>query len=72
MELPPYFHPGRDRLSCRFSLIWKFTYFVGQSGGAAFVFVYLMRIALIGLPMLVAERLLGRRGQKNRSTPCAN
>jgi len=45
--------------------IWKFPYMVGESGGAAFVFVYLICIALIGLPMLVAEWLLGRRGQKN-------
>ncbi|MBZ9558642.1 MULTISPECIES: sodium-dependent transporter [Modicisalibacter] len=45
--------------------IWKFPYMVGQSGGAAFVLVYLVCIALIGLPILVAEWLLGRRGQKN-------
>jgi len=45
--------------------IWKFPYMVGQSGGAAFVLVYLGCIALIGLPILVAEWLIGRRGQKN-------
>ncbi|MGP9765262.1 sodium-dependent transporter [Halomonas sp. AOP13-D3-9] len=45
--------------------IWKFPYMVGESGGAAFVFVYLLCIALIGLPILVSEWLLGRRGQKN-------
>ncbi len=45
--------------------IWKFPYMVGQSGGAAFVLVYLGCIALIGLPILVAEWLLGRRGQEN-------
>lgn len=45
--------------------IWKFPYMVGQSGGAAFVAVYLVCIALIGLPIIVAEWLLGRRGQKN-------
>ena len=38
---------------------------VGQSGGAAFVLVYLGCIALIGLPIIVAEWLIGRRGQKN-------
>lgn len=48
--------------------IWKFPYMVGQSGGAAFVLVYLVCIALIGLPILVAEWLLGRRGQKNPVT----
>lgn len=45
--------------------IWKFPYMVGQSGGAAFVLVYLACIALIGLPILVAEWMIGRRGQKN-------
>jgi len=45
--------------------IWKFPYMVGQSGGAAFVLVYLACIASIGLPILVAEWLLGRRGQAN-------
>lgn len=45
--------------------IWKFPYMVGESGGAAFVLVYLGCIFLIGLPILVSEWLLGRRGQKN-------
>ena len=45
--------------------IWKFPYLVGESGGAAFVLVYLLCIALIGLPILVAEWLVGRRGQEN-------
>lgn len=45
--------------------IWKFPYMVGESGGAAFVFVYLVCILLVGMPVLVAEWLLGRRGQKN-------
>ena len=45
--------------------IWKFPYMVGQSGGAAFVLVYLICIALIGVPILVAEWMIGRRGQKN-------
>jgi len=49
--------------------VWKFPYMVGQSGGAAFVLVYLACIALIGLPIglpiIVAEWLIGRRGQKN-------
>lgn len=45
--------------------IWKFPYMIGQSGGAAFVLVYLLCIAMIGLPILVAEWMIGRRGQKN-------
>ncbi|MDX9836164.1 MAG: sodium-dependent transporter [Azoarcus sp.] len=45
--------------------IWKFPYMIGQSGGAAFVLVYLACIAMIGLPILVSEWMIGRRGQKN-------
>ncbi|HBS50338.1 MAG TPA: sodium-dependent transporter [Rhodobacteraceae bacterium] len=45
--------------------IWKFPYMVGESGGAGFVLVYLVCIALIGMPVLVAEWLLGRRGGRN-------
>ncbi|TFH87526.1 sodium-dependent transporter [Billgrantia azerbaijanica] len=45
--------------------IWKFPYMVGESGGAAFVLIYLLCIGLIGMPILVAEWLIGRRGQKN-------
>lgn len=43
--------------------IWKFPYMTGANGGSAFVLVYLACIALIGVPLLMAETLLGRRGQ---------
>ncbi|HKK23116.1 MAG TPA: sodium-dependent transporter [Pseudohaliea sp.] len=42
--------------------IWKFPYITGENGGGAFVIVYLACIALIGLPILMAEVLIGRRG----------
>lgn len=45
--------------------IWRFSYLVGDSGGAAFVLIYLACVALVGLPVLVSEWLIGRRGQKN-------
>ncbi|PMR74735.1 sodium-dependent transporter [Billgrantia endophytica] len=45
--------------------IWRFSYLVGDNGGAAFVLVYLACVAVVGLPVLVAEWLIGRRGQKN-------
>ncbi len=41
--------------------IWKFPYLTGTNGGAAFVFAYLLSVALVGLPILVAEHLIGRR-----------
>ncbi|MDE0411367.1 MAG: sodium-dependent transporter [Gammaproteobacteria bacterium] len=46
--------------------VWKFPYMAGDSGGGAFVLVYLVCIALLGLPVMVSEVLLGRRG---RSSP---
>ncbi|MFZ0390443.1 MAG: sodium-dependent transporter [Calditrichia bacterium] len=45
--------------------IWRFPYITGQNGGAAFVFVYLICIVVIGLPYLFAELALGRAVQKN-------
>jgi len=48
--------------------IWKFPYMVGQNGGAAFVLAYLVCIALIAMPILIAEVMLGRRGQANSIT----
>lgn len=44
--------------------IWKFPYITGENGGAAFIIIYLLCILLIGLPVLIAEILLGRYGQK--------
>lgn len=45
--------------------IWKFPYMTGTNGGSAFVLVYLACIVAIGIPLLMAETLLGRRGQGN-------
>ncbi len=45
--------------------IWKFPYIAGENGGAAFVFIYLICIALIGLPVLIAEIMMGRTTQRN-------
>ena len=45
--------------------IWKFPYITGQNGGGAFVIVYLVCILLIGVPLLMAETLIGRRGRQS-------
>ncbi len=42
--------------------IWKFPYITGENGGGAFVLVYLLCIALIGIPIMIAEVMIGRRG----------
>jgi NSS family neurotransmitter:Na+ symporter len=44
------------------SNVWKFTYVAGENGGGAFVIVYVLAIACIALPALIAEFLVGRRG----------
>lgn len=45
--------------------IWKFPYIAGENGGGAFVLVYLGCILFIGVPVMVAEILIGRRGRQN-------
>jgi|TARA_B100000678_G_scaffold288113_1_gene295937 NSS family neurotransmitter:Na+ symporter len=45
--------------------IWRFPYVTGENGGAAFVFVYLLCVFLIGLPLLYVELSLGRASQRN-------
>lgn len=45
--------------------IWRFPYTAGQNGGGAFVLVYLIFVALIGIPVLLSELSVGRRTEKN-------
>jgi NSS family neurotransmitter:Na+ symporter len=42
--------------------MWKFPYVAGSNGGGAFVLVYLACILLIGVPVMMAEVLIGRSG----------
>lgn len=45
--------------------IWKFPYIAGENGGGAFVLVYLLCIAVIGIPIMMAEVMIGRRGRQS-------
>ena len=45
--------------------IWKFPYITGENGGGAFVLVYLVCIAAIGIPIMMAETMIGRRGRQS-------
>jgi NSS family neurotransmitter:Na+ symporter len=45
--------------------IWKFPYIAGQNGGGAFVAVYLLAVAFVALPILIAEIMLGRWGRQS-------
>lgn len=45
--------------------IWKFPYITGENGGGAFVLVYLICIAVVGIPIMMGEIMLGRRGRQS-------
>ncbi|MET0088825.1 MAG: sodium-dependent transporter [Candidatus Thiodiazotropha sp.] len=45
--------------------IWKFPYITGENGGGAFVVIYLLCIAVVGIPVMMAEVMLGRRGRQS-------
>jgi NSS family neurotransmitter:Na+ symporter len=45
--------------------IWKFPYITGQNGGGAFVLVYLVCVAVVGLPIMMAELMLGRHTRRD-------
>ncbi|WP_018872873.1 sodium-dependent transporter [Thioalkalivibrio sp. ALJ16] len=45
--------------------VWKFPYILGQNGGGAFLAVYLSCIALIGIPIMMAEVMIGRHGRRS-------
>ena len=69
---------GRDGFSSRFGIIcaaagsaiglgniWRFPYIAGESGGGAFLLVYLAFILMLGIPVMLSEFVIGRRGQRN-------
>ena len=45
--------------------IWRFPYVAGENGGGAFVLAYLVCIFMIGVPIMIAEILLGRAGRQS-------
>ncbi len=69
---------GRDSFTSKFGVIaaaagsaiglgniWRFPYETGVNGGAAFLFVYLLCILLIGIPVMLSEFVIGRSAQRN-------
>ncbi len=69
---------GRDGFTSKFGIIcaaagsaiglgniWRFPYVVGENGGGAFLLVYLGFIILLGIPVMLSELVIGRRGQRN-------
>ncbi len=51
--------------------IWKFPYITGENGGGAFVLFYLFCILLVGIPVMMSEILIGRRGRQNPANSAA-
>jgi neurotransmitter:Na+ symporter, NSS family len=45
--------------------IWRFPYLAGQYGGSAFFVTYLICLVLLGMPILIAEILIGRHARAN-------
>jgi NSS family neurotransmitter:Na+ symporter len=45
--------------------VWKFPYIAGENGGGAFVLVYLLCIAVVGLPIMMAELMIGRHTRRD-------
>lgn len=45
--------------------IWRFPFVAGENGGGSFVVAYVVAVLLVGLPLLIAEVMLGRRGRRN-------
>lgn len=48
--------------------VWKFPYICGQYGGATFIVIYLIFLAILGLPILVCEFAVGRGSRKGMAT----
>lgn len=52
--------------------IWRFPFMTGQNGGAAFILVYFGCVLLLGIPGMVSEFIIGRRGQANAARAYAS
>ncbi len=45
--------------------IWKFPYITGENGGGVFVLIYIFCVAVVGIPIMISELILGRSTQKS-------
>jgi len=45
--------------------LWKFPYLTGENGGGAFVLTYLVCVVVVGIPVMAAEHVIGRRMRLN-------
>ncbi|MBR7086137.1 MAG: sodium-dependent transporter, partial [Prevotella sp.] len=47
--------------------VWRFPYMAGENGGAAFILVYILCVLILGIPCMMSEFIIGRRGAANAS-----
>ncbi len=52
--------------------VWRFPYMTGQNGGAAFIIIYIACVLLLGIPCMVSEFIVGRRGAANTARAYSN
>lgn len=52
--------------------LWKFPYMTGENGGGLFVFIYILCTFFIGVPVFIAELILGRKAQRGAVGVFAN
>ena len=43
--------------------VWRYPYIMGQYGGAAFILLYIGCVLAVGVPLMIAEFLIGRKSQ---------
>ncbi|AEE92460.1 Uncharacterized sodium-dependent transporter YocR [Tepidanaerobacter acetatoxydans Re1] len=43
--------------------VWKFPYLTAKFGGGTFLFAYILMLLFLGIPVLITEMVLGRRGK---------
>ena len=52
--------------------VWKFPYVVGENGGGIFVLIYLLFLAILGIPVLTMEFSIGSGAEKpGQNVPAA-
>lgn len=48
--------------------IWRFPYEAGMHGGGAFIAIYILCVMLLGIPVIIAEFIIGRSAHKNANS----
>ena len=49
--------------------VWRFPYMTGENGGAAYIFIYIACVIVLGIPCMIAEFLIGRHALPTPQEP---